>query len=54
MVKRKVTTYVDEKLWQEFVKVSVSRTMEKAGSAYGAISKAMEEALRMWIDKQEK
>ena len=52
MVKKTVTTYVDEELWQEFVNLSVWRSMKEEGYAYGAIAKAVEEALKLWIEKQ--
>jgi len=52
MTKRKVTTYIDEELWKEFVELSISRSMKEEGSAYGAIAKAMEEAIRDWIKKR--
>lgn len=51
MAKKKILMYVEEKLWERFVKKATLKQMEKTGSPYGAITQALDEALRDWLKK---
>lgn len=45
MVKRKVNLYVEERLWEEFKRLSFS----KHGKFHGALSGELEQAIQSWL-----